>query len=417
MRTLRVSLGLVLTGVLPSFGAVSSPGPDSLAPAPGSYRGVFASQGKEIPFQFELAKSGDLYTAALVNGRERTVVDKVSVEAGVLLMVWSGYGNSLRATIADGTLSGTLKISRRGGVVDELPVTARHGEGYRFFPAPDASPANFAGRFEVAFARRDGSTSPAVAELEQEGAAVTGTFLTETGDQRFLAGEAKGNNLYLSTFFGSSPSLHVATLNADGTLSGEQWSGKAGYSTWKAKPNPKAALRDPLGITQLKPGYDGLAFTFPNIDGQKVSLSDPRYRGKVVLVTISGSWCPNCHDETAFMAPFYKENRERGLESIELMYEYSGDFQEAAAAVRRFKEKFGVEYELLIAGVSDKDKASETLPMLSEVYAYPTTIVIDRRGKVRRIHTGFTGPGTGEHYREFVSEFTEFIDGLLAEGT
>ncbi len=73
------------------------------------------------------------------------------------------------------------------------------------------------------------------------------------------------------------------------------------------------------------------------------------------------------------------------------------------------------DYELLVAGSSDKGKASETLPMLNEVIAYPTMNVLDRSGAVRRVHAGFDGPGTGEKYHEFRREFTAFIEQLLAE--
>jgi peroxiredoxin len=207
--------------------------------------------------------------------------------------------------------------------------------------------------------------------------------------------------------------LWLATLAPDGTLSGDRFSGKTGRTSFSGRRDPQAVLRDPQQLTFLKDG-ERLDFTFPNLDGRPVSLSDPRYRGKVVVVSISGSWCPNCHDETAFLATFHRENRQRGLEAIALMYEYSDDFTDAAAAARRFKEKFGVEYELLVAGLSDKEAAGRTLPMLNHVYAYPTTLVIDRNGVVRRIHTGFDGPATGERYERHVREFSELIETLLA---
>jgi peroxiredoxin len=387
------------------------------APPPaGIYRAVVQSRGGELPFQMELTRSGDRLGAVLINGPERAHVDQVAFENGELTLKWTVYGNVLRARLEGEELVGTLELLRRGGRIDKLPVRARLA-GHRFFPEPDPAASRFEGRFDVTFTRADGTSYPAVGEFKQEGATVTGTFLTETGDFRFLAGEAKGNQLYLSVFYGGTPALYLATRDSGGSLSGDRWSGSAGHESWKAHPNPNAALRDPQKITFLKPGHDRLEFTFPNLDGRPVSLSDPRYRGKVVVVTISGSWCPNCHDESAFMAPFYRENRERGLESIALMYEYSGNFDEAAALVRRFKEKFGIEYELLIAGVSDKEQASQTLPMLSEVYAYPTTLVLDRRGQIRLIHTGFSGPGTGEHYTRYVREFSELIERLLAEET
>ena len=137
--------------------------------------------------------------------------------------------------------------------------------------------------------------------------------------------------------------------------------------------------------------------------------------GKVVLVTLGGSWCPNCHDEAMFLASYYRENRERGFEIIALMFERHGEFDKAAAATRRFRDDLGVQYTTLIAGVSDKDDASNRLPTLSGVYGFPTTIFVDKQGKVRKIHTGFTGPATGKHYEEYVREFNDYIDMLVAE--
>ncbi|RMI14510.1 MAG: TlpA family protein disulfide reductase, partial [Calditrichaeota bacterium] len=111
----------------------------------------------------------------------------------------------------------------------------------------------------------------------------------------------------------------------------------------------------------------------------------------------------------------YKEYHDQGLEVIGLMYEHFRDFSRAARQVRRFREKFGIRYPLLIAGYSDKEAASRTLPMLNHVLSYPTTIFVDRRGRVRKIHTGFTGPGTGEHYRQLTREYRELVEQLLRE--
>jgi peroxiredoxin len=398
-------------------GAALAGSPAAQAPEAGRYRGVLTSAGGELPFLIDLERTAETYRAFLVNGDERAEVDRVRVEGSSLTLAWPVYGNVLEADFESGELTGVLKLARRDGKTDELPFKGRLGESHRFFAKADPSAAGFAGRWEVAFARPDGTNGyPAVGEFVQTGARVTGTFRTETGDFRFLAGEARGRRLYLSTFYGGTPALYVAELGADGSLAGDRWSGKTGHLKWTAKRNASAALRDPQRLTFLKDG-ERLEFTFPNLDGKPVSLSDPRYRGKVVVVSISGSWCPNCHDETAFLAPFYRENRHRGLEAIALMYEYSDDFAQASAAARRFRDKFGVEYELLVAGVSDKDAAGRTLPLLNHVFAYPTTIVIDRKGVVRRIHTGFDGPATGEAYHKHVREFSELIESLLAGET
>jgi thiol-disulfide isomerase/thioredoxin len=135
----------------------------------------------------------------------------------------------------------------------------------------------------------------------------------------------------------------------------------------------------------------------------------------VLIVALAGSWCPNCHDEAAFLAPLYNDYRAKGLEVVSLMFEHFGDFPHAAEATQRFRQHYGIEYTTLIAGISDKDDAAKKLPMLDRVYAFPTTIFIDRKGQVRKIHTGFSGPATGEHYTQFVNEVKTILDQLLAE--
>jgi peroxiredoxin len=168
-------------------------------------------------------------------------------------------------------------------------------------------------------------------------------------------------------------------------------------------------------VTQLRQDAEGLEFSFPDVDGKRVSSRDPRFAGKVVIVTLGGSWCPNCHDEAAFLGPYYVQNRERGLEVVELMFEHFGDFPQAAAATKRFRDAFNLQYTMLIAGTSDKDQASTQLPQLNHVFAFPTTVFLDRKGRVRRIYTGFSGPGTGEHYQKLIEDFDATVEQLLAE--
>ena len=136
---------------------------------------------------------------------------------------------------------------------------------------------------------------------------------------------------------------------------------------------------------------------------------------RVPIVAVAGSWCPNCHDEAAFLAPLYKEYRDKGLEIVSLQFEHFGDFERAAAATQRFRQYYGIEYTTLIVGISDKDDASKRLPALEQVSGFPTTIFVDRKGVVRKIHTGFSGPATGEHYTQFVNEVRTELDQLLAE--
>ena len=182
-----------------------------------------------------------------------------------------------------------------------------------------------------------------------------------------------------------------------------------------ARRDARAALPDAYTLTRMRDGGATFDFAFPDLSGQVVTSKDPRFRNKVMIVALAGSWCPNCHDEAAFLAPIYRDYRARGLEIVSLMFEHSGDFARAAAATERFRSHYGIEYTTLIAGVSDKDEAAKKLPMLDRVYAFPTMIFIDRKGRVRKIHTGYSGPATGEHFTRFAAEYKGTLDRLLNE--
>jgi len=211
--------------------------------------------------------------------------------------------------------------------------------------------------------------------------------------------------------------LYRAKILSDGTLAGDFWSGLAFHEKWTAKRDAGAKLPDAYGLTAMRPGTKHFDFAFPDLSGKTVSSQDPQFRGKVLIVALAGSWCPNCHDEAAFLAPLYQDYRGKGLEIVSLMFEHFGDFPRAAEATQRFRQHYGIEYTTLIAGISNKDEAAKKLPMLQSFVAFPTTIFIDRKGNVRKIHTGYSGPATGDHYEQFVKEVKTTLDQLLEEST
>jgi thiol-disulfide isomerase/thioredoxin len=196
---------------------------------------------------------------------------------------------------------------------------------------------------------------------------------------------------------------------------GEHWSGRFGHERFVAVRNRDAELDMSSVATGLKDPAVKLEFTFPDVDRQAVSFSDTRFQGKVVIVALAGSWCPNCHDEAEFLVELYRRYRAQGLEIVSLMFEHFGDFAQASDATRRFRKDAGIDYPTLIAGISDKDEAAKALPQLTGVFAFPTTIFVDRSGVVRKIHAGFSGPATGLHYEELKQEFTAMVETLLAE--
>lgn len=242
-----------------------------------------------------------------------------------------------------------------------------------------------------------------------------GTFLTETGDYRYLSGTTIGDKMVISCFDGSHAFYFSGKLKVDGTISGDFYSGSHWHETWTAKRNDKFELRNPDSLTFLKKGYENINFSFKNLNGKTISLSDERYKNKVVIIQIMGTWCPNCMDETKYLAQFYKKQNSKGLEIIALAFEKDTTFAKAKSNCERLKTKFDVKYEILLTQKTGKDQAKQALPMLNDIMSFPTTIYIDKKGKVRKIHTGFNGPGTGKYFDIWVEENRLFVEKLLSE--
>jgi thiol-disulfide isomerase/thioredoxin len=168
-------------------------------------------------------------------------------------------------------------------------------------------------------------------------------------------------------------------------------------------------------LTYLKKGYDKLAFRFPTINGDTLSLEDARFQGKPTIVQITGSWCPNCMDETRFLVDVYKEYKSKGLEIIAIDYEVVNDFEIFQKNASRIKDHLKIDYPVVFGGPAKKSEAVKTLPMLNHIMSYPTAIFIDKNGKIREIHTGFSGPGTGDLYQEYVDKTITLVEQMIAE--
>jgi thiol-disulfide isomerase/thioredoxin len=299
-----------------------------------------------------------------------------------------------------------INHSRKGNPV--IQFIAENNIVDRFQNATPSN-KNVAGKWEAWFDIDSPDSSIAIGVLNQEGNKVTGTFLTETGDHRFLEGVVSGDSLKLSVFDGAHAWLYLAKINDD-KLNGFFYSGAHYKAPFRAFKNPTVKLRDPNSITSVN---SKLNFSFPDLDSNIVSLSDARFKNKPVIIQILGSWCPNCLDETVFLNEFYKLRKEEGVEIIGLAFERNSDFNSAKIAVNRFVENRNVEYPVLIAGVSGKQNVMKAMPQIHDFISFPTTIFLDRTGKVVKVHAGFSGPATGQAFEEFKKEFNRTMDRLI----
>lgn len=405
MRILIILLGIILF-----MGC--EPKPDRLL-KPGTWRAVLQIQGQELPFNLDIEKIDGQYRAYIRNAGEKLLLDEIRVSDDSVEMTVHVFDAVFRAAIHPDKLVGEFVINYADDY--RLTFTAYYGEAYRFIPTDTTTPVtDFSGTYEVQFFNEH-NTVQALGIITQTGNYAEGTFLTPTGDYRYLEGNVINDTLWLSAFDGNHIYLFNAIKTSDATLEGTHWLGRSRARKWSGVKNERARPPDSESLTYLKEGYEKLEFSFPDVNGNTVSLQDDRFKNKVVVVQILGTWCPNCMDETRFLTEWYPKNKARGVEIIGLAYEQKADFEYASSRVKKLKAKLGVPYEILVAGVSDNAKASETLPALNRVMAFPTTIFVGKDGKVKHIHTGFSGPGTGIYYQEQQEKFNRVINELLTE--
>ncbi|CAN5432581.1 hypothetical protein BH09BAC6_BH09BAC6_17190 [soil metagenome] len=384
----------------------------------GEWRGVLkTSTGNQLPFNFELTAVGGHQQMVVINGTEQLKVTDIKTKGDSVFIHMPLFNSEFRLKRKGNGLTG-LWIKHLGNKDAAMGFTATPGTTYRFFKDGKKPAFNVSGRWSAVFGDGTPGKEKLVGEFVQTGAKLTGTFLSISGDYRFLEGTVAGDQLYLSCFDGGHAFLFTAKINNARTINGGKfYSGLSGLDSWHAVKDANAKLPDAYSLVALKPGFKKIAFTFKDVDGRKVSLSDARFKNKVVIVQLLGSWCPNCMDETNyFVSGYYKKYHPKGVEIIGLAYERTTDFAKSQKTVRQLRSHFNIPYPLLITGFTPaKGDPEKSLPMLAGFKGFPSTIIIDKKGNVRKIHTGFSGPGTGVHYTEFKSEFEKLTDDLLAE--
>jgi thiol-disulfide isomerase/thioredoxin len=381
----------------------------------GEWRGVLKnSAGKNLPFNFMVTDTAGQQMLTVMNGAERLKVSDVKMTGDSLFIKMPLFDSEFRLRMMAGYLVG--KWIKHLGVADaSMDFVAQPGVNWRFFKSAPVPTVNVTGRWSAIFGEGD-SRDTTVGEFKQDSSHVTGTFLTTSGDYRYLEGSVVGDSLYLSTFDGGHAFIFTARVDGQTMTDGKFYAGYSGLDHWTAVRNENAKLPDAYSLTYLKPGYKTITFTFRDINGKSVSLSDARFKNKVVIIQIMGSWCPNCMDETAFITGgYYQKYHPKGVEVIGLAYERTTDFSKSQHTLQQLKDHFNITYPLLITGYTPgRGDPQKSLPMLADFKGFPTTIIIDKSGNVRKIHTGFSGPGTGQYYTQFVNEFEGLTDELLA---
>lgn len=368
----------------------------------------------ELPFTFEVIYTDEqTFYIEVINGDERIRVDDITygtdraTAKDTIIINFPIYDTYIKAIYEEDVMEGYWYVNYKDRY--SIPFKAYFGKNHRFFTTKPEPAADLSGRWAATFEVGTKDQYPAVGELVQDGNQLSGTFLTETGDYRYLDGTVHGNKVYLSTFDGSHAFLFLGKILEDGSLTGVFRSGSQYVTDWVAVRDSTAALADPLTLTSAMT-REPIDFSFVNADGDLVSLTDDAYEGKIKIIDIMGTWCPNCKDASDYLKNYMK-TAPPDVAVIALAFERYADPATSLEVIKRYKEAAGIPWEVLLAGSYRKSEASETLPQLSKILSYPTLVVLDKDNIIRYIHTGFNGPATSQ-YDEFDRTFRSLVSSL-----
>ena len=366
----------------------------------------------DIPFRFEIACGGkgpscSAPKGSIFNGDERVTSTTGQFENGTLVFSFDEYGTKLETTMKGGALEGQYSRGTRGA---PYPF---HATRFAAIDVGDKNIPSIAGLWNIQVKSSKGESAWQLI-VRQSGAEASAAILRIDGDTGTLTGAYRNGSFVLSHFSGARPLRLQVTPKADGTLVVVQnreaplTAMRADQALAKGLPQPS----DPSRFTSVKDPSEPLRFSFPDLEGHIVSNTDARFQGKVVIVTISGSWCPNCHDETPFLVELYKKYKARGLEIVSLSFEEEAQLKNPVR-LRAFDKRYGVDYTVLLPG--EPKELNEKLPQGVNLNSFPTTFYIGRDGRVRSAHAGFPGKASGKFHTEAVEEITALVERLLAE--
>jgi thiol-disulfide isomerase/thioredoxin len=391
---------------------------DDAVPAEGPWRAWLDSPGGALPFELQFERQGTGWHVLIINGRERIPVPVVKVGENEVILGIDYYDSQITARLApDGRrLDGTWRKKARGAEWTQMEFHATAGRQPRFIV--DHETATYRrglldGQWRVDFSSSD---QPAVGLFEaRPDHTATGTFMTPTGDYRYLAGTFDGRDLKLSTFDGAHAFLFKAEMKPGGTLAGDFWSRDKWHETWTARRANGSTLPDPFAMTEAVGPVRLADLKLPDVDGTLRSLAEPEFAGDAMIIEIFGTWCPNCHDATEYLVELERRYGDRGLAIVALAFELTGDFKRDARLVQTYAKRHEVTYPILIAGLADKDRVASVVPFIDRLRSYPTTIFLTADGEIRAIHTGFAGPATGVNHLSQKAKFEAIIESMLTE--
>lgn len=407
-------------------------------------------KGQVIPLRLDIAsdgKDGTLTgtffsnlqplrgTVAVEHGKDGHASLTIQAEEPRLLGV---IDRVVHAELVDGTLQGTLAVSSRDGNLRNLDGKTVKGEDYTFSAvhrdATAAQAPDIHGEWEIPLSAPNTKGERSLRLLvQQNDHDASASILRVDGDGGAYDGYYRDGQWVLSQANPRGLAYYVIKPQADGSLSVRTGTGRAVdthavASDYAASGGADASLAyrpavarqkgfpEPANYathTTVRDGNEKFTFDFPDaLTGKSVSQDDPRFKGKVVLAVVTGTWCPNCHDEVQYLVQLDKKYRDKGLAIVALDFEEPEQLQDLSRQ-KRLVAHYGVNYTYLIAGTPAQ--MWEKVPQLVNLNTWPATVFVGKDGLVKRIHSGFASPASAEYNKQLQAEFTATIEQLLAE--
>ena len=391
-----------------------------------------------IPFRLDISGSGPTLKGTLYDGfRPYEDTTSASFKDGQLTLNIEHYLTTISAKVDGDKLVGTVVAQNRENRADYNFLATRHVAE----PAAAVNAPSIAGSWEIPLDAPSSKGEKAFRLIvDQKGAEVAASILRVDGDTGAYSGTFKDGKWVLSHFDGSRPGVIVVTPGKEGTLEiqqrvdrpqqtaesksgGEKAYGESApdgryasrlvaYRTEVARAKGFPEPANYLTHTTARDPKEKFAFNFKDVNGKPVSSDDPQFKGKVIVAIVTGTWCPNCHDEAQYLVQLDKKYRDKGLAIVALDFE-EAEQQDSLTRVHAFVNQYGVKYPYLIAGAPAE--MWEKVPQLVNLNTWPATVFVGRDGTVRAVHAGFASPASGEFHAQLKKEFTGRIEQLLSE--
>jgi thiol-disulfide isomerase/thioredoxin len=422
IRTSSTLVGIAAAAL--SFGSAFAQTQTPSVDLDGRWAATLTEGSIVVPFRLDISGSGDHVVGTLHNGQDTETTTSARIQNGSVELNFEHYMTSITATAKDGELDGKITVTRRSPInitpgaykpTASDTVNPFHATRYVALTASAAANVpNINGVWEIPHESSKGERAWRLI-VQQTGSEIETTVLRVDGDTGALTGEWKDGKFVASHFDGARPGLVELTPQQDGTLQVNLRAEPRNELFTAYRPEVARAKGFPepanyLTHTSVRNPDEVFTYSFKDVNGKVLSNED--FKGKVVIAIVTGTWCPNCHDEAQYLVKLYQQYHAKGVEIVALDFE-EADQEASLTRVKAFIQQYKVPYHYLIAGTPDE--MWDKIPQAVNLNTWPATLFIGRDGRVKGTYSGFASPASGPYYTELKKTFTSTLDRLLAE--